>query len=728
MAVIQPYTERVSPQGSLNAQASGDDFGAQIGRAQMARAEAGRAVANSISSIGQGITNAAEAVYQNDVQNDVTSVHVAMAAKRAEWQQKLNDMANKTQPGDQSLAPRVMEGLQSDFDKTAESVKTRAGQNLFSRMAADMKAMFGQEAIGIQSRLNGEFAKNQYAVLSKSLGTIASQDHTQVASLTQQALAAIDDPNSIYGRLPQPTREAFRNAIQEEIQYDAARGFARRFPNAVLGSVPEEIRTKVQEVVANVPKTGLPPNLNADTVKPYDQTGIDSRAKLIAAPSQYDKIFQAAANQYNIDWRELKLRAVVESGMQQSVSSRQGAMGLMQFTKDTAERYGVDPMDPVSSIYGAAKVLAQYRTQAKGDMAVVDMMYYGGESGKGWGPNTRQYAANMAALRQAVGMGSEVDPSAFAPSPTAMMGASQDWKKPKTGIDFIDTLPADKFFAVLSQAEQYQRAYDTMSERSRRDDQARKVERQEASMDLMTQRIFNPKPDNGGPITEIEIAGNTDLTSTQKQHMISVLNAHSREMTSRMEPKNNPAAVRAFELRIHAPDGDPNKIFNSDPLYDALKNGAISTNEFRQLDSEVRQLRDGSTNGFIKDVNNARNIVERTFTQNTVLQAMDMAQPGVLADTLYRFNRDMERRITQYRAENKDPRVLLDPDSSEYLLKPERIRSFIPSSASTISTSANTAAQNQMGTLPKVANAADYDKLPKGTTFIDPNGNVRMKP
>lgn len=725
MAVIQPITENVKMQGNLNARATADDFGAQSARAEMAKADSRGALYGGLAKVGQGAMNVAEAMYQNEVTDEVTKVHVDMSAKRAEWQQKLTDMTNETKPGDQTLAPRVMDGLKQDLEAMTQNVKTRQAQQTLAKMSGDMTSMFGQEAIGIQSRLNGEFAKNQYSVLTKSLGNVAAKDYTQHESLIKQGLDAINDPNGRFASVPESTREAFRQSITEEINIAAAKGFARRFPTVVLGQVPGELRSQVQQAVANPPTPGLPPDLGAPVVKPYNQATIDSRAKLVAQPSPYDKAFQDAAQLYNLDWRELKMRAVAESGLNPTAVSSQNAGGIMQFTPEMAAQLKVDRNDPVASIYAAAKLVSGYRSKAGGDMSKVDMMYYGGEGGTAWGPNTKQYAANLSALRGAVGLGTSVAPEQFATNPAAAAGQSQDWVKPQTGISFIDNLPADKFFSVLTEAEHYQRAYDSQSERARIEAKHQQEQAAESTMNLLTQRIVNPTKDNGGQLNEVEIAGNTVLTSTQKQHMMNFLNVHTREKQARMEPKSNPAEVRAMMLRIHAPDNDSAKIYNAEPIYDALSKGKISTAEFAYLSKEVTELKSSSTNGFRRDVNNMRSQVNRTLQQNIELQAMEMANPGTIADIAYRFDRDMENKIDALRKDNKDPTTLLDPTSKDYVLAPGRIRQFFPSASATLNNGAANVAQNQMSSLPTYK---DFDKLPKGASFTDPLGNVRVKP
>lgn len=706
MAVIQPYEDRVIAQGAIQSQASPNDFGAQVGQA--------------LENVGSAMTNVAMAAMQNEVSNDVTQAHVLAAKQRAYWQQELQNRANSADPGDETFAPKLMDDITKSMTDLSGQFKTRQGQQAFTRISADMASMFGQEAIGIQGRLAGENAKIQYTAQSNALGSIAAQDHTQWKSLYEQGKSFIDDPNGPFAKVPQTTRDAFKQSLEEQIKYDAAKGFARRYPNAVLGSVPAELRSSAQAAVANQPRPGLPPNLGADTVKPYDQKKIDYIANKVAAPSPYDDTFKQAAQLYNLDWRELKMRSVAESNLNPSAQSSQGAGGIMQMTPETARDLGVDANDPKAAIFGAAKLIAQYRTQAGGDMTKVDKMYYGGAAGTAWGPNTNQYAANLAAVRQSVGLGTAVPPEAFSASPSALTAASQDWKKPSTGIDFIDSLPADKFFQIVTEAEHYQRAYDSQLERDRIEQQRVKKEQQDGVMSSFLSRIVNPTLENGGKLSEPEIISNPTLTWEQKQHMVDYAMRRTREMQSQSESKTNPAKVRELMLEIHAADDDPRKTYNTQPVMDAYKAGEISTNEMVFLRKEVEQLRDGNTGGFQKDVQNARNVVYTSLTRSILGQV----QPEVAADAAYRFSMDMERQIAEYRKQNKDPRVLLDPSSREYLLKPERIQSFMPNSKVAQGDAAAKVVAQQASQLPTYK---DYDKIPKGSSYTDPQGNVRVK-
>lgn len=142
----------------------------------------------------------------------------------------------------------------------------------------------------------------------------------------------------------------------------------------------------------------IPQDFHADEVGPLDQQSINNLANAVKKSGPYDALYQKYGQMYNVSPQELKLRAVVESGQRPGEVSDQGAVGLMQFTPDTAKRFGIDPKDPEQSIKGAALLMSQAGGTLGGDMEKVDRTYYGGNA-NARGPNTNQYAANLQAIR-----------------------------------------------------------------------------------------------------------------------------------------------------------------------------------------------------------------------------------------------------------------------------------------------------------------------------------------
>lgn len=76
---------------------------------------------------------------------------------------------------------------------------------------------------------------------------------------------------------------------------------------------------------------------------------------------RYRDWFTQAQERYGIEWRLLAALSYQESHWNADAVSETGARGMMQFTQDTAERYGVDRNDPFSSIMGGARYLADLK-------------------------------------------------------------------------------------------------------------------------------------------------------------------------------------------------------------------------------------------------------------------------------------------------------------------------------------------------------------------------------
>jgi soluble lytic murein transglycosylase-like protein len=95
----------------------------------------------------------------------------------------------------------------------------------------------------------------------------------------------------------------------------------------------------------------------------------------------YDPVFQAAGQEWNVDPLLLRSIAMQESGGNARAVSVAGAQGLMQIMPKTQRYLGVtDPFEPVQSIYGAAKYMAEaLDKEGSPDRA---LLYYHG--GPGW--------------------------------------------------------------------------------------------------------------------------------------------------------------------------------------------------------------------------------------------------------------------------------------------------------------------------------------------------------
>jgi soluble lytic murein transglycosylase-like protein len=69
---------------------------------------------------------------------------------------------------------------------------------------------------------------------------------------------------------------------------------------------------------------------------------------------------EGVAGEYGIDYGFFSATLLQESGFSPDALSAAGAVGIAQFTLETAESYGVDPFDWHDAMAGAARLLAEY--------------------------------------------------------------------------------------------------------------------------------------------------------------------------------------------------------------------------------------------------------------------------------------------------------------------------------------------------------------------------------
>lgn len=102
--------------------------------------------------------------------------------------------------------------------------------------------------------------------------------------------------------------------------------------------------------------------------------------------SPYVPMFQAAGQKWDVDPALLQAIARQEQGIDDQgrpQTSRAGAQGIMQFMPSTAKEYGVNPIDPTSSIMGAAHKMSDLLQYYGGDIPSALAAYNGSTWDKG---------------------------------------------------------------------------------------------------------------------------------------------------------------------------------------------------------------------------------------------------------------------------------------------------------------------------------------------------------
>jgi soluble lytic murein transglycosylase-like protein len=138
--------------------------------------------------------------------------------------------------------------------------------------------------------------------------------------------------------------------------------------------------------------------------------------------AQYDPIFQAAGDEWNVDPLLLKSIAYPESHGNPKAVSPAGAKGLMQIMDSTAKQLGVtNVFDPVENIFAGAKYMSEALDAEKTPEEAL-LYYHGGPDWRApdkFGPESRNYVPLVAARYQQL-----LKQKAIA-QPTAVASATQ---------------------------------------------------------------------------------------------------------------------------------------------------------------------------------------------------------------------------------------------------------------------------------------------------------------
>lgn len=710
MPQIQTYDDHVAAQGGIAAQARPDDFGAQVGQATQ--------------RLGGAVQDVGEAIHQYNTTQDVTNVHVNMAKARAEWTRTLQDRTNEAQPGDETFAPTLMKDMDAYFAKFGESVQTPRGKQLFATMSANMSSEFGVRAIGVQGELAAKDAVNKYSTLATAYGSTAYQDPTQMDTAIANGKAAIDDPNGMFGKIPQPARDKFKQQLENDVKYATASGFIEKGGSkALLQSIAPDL---IQQF-----------NPSGNLVK--SNTAPGAKANISSSAMKWAPQVQSEAARKGLNPNILLAQIDAESGGNPNAEgpmTRFGtAKGLTQFIDSTAKQYGVDVKDPNSAIAGQAAMMGDMLKKYGGDYSKALAAYNWGPGNldgalQRWGNDwqnhlpteTSDYVAKIMAKSGSVATNPtlvDATPDTTATLATGEVAAAQ--RVPvESKLPFMNGLTWEQQNALVNKSVQLENLQLSMAHKAREEADYQLRKQREATTNNFVDRIIDPA-NHGGQPTGAEIAGDRILSPQEKQNLVSFQYARQRELTAAAESKTNPAEVRRLMSQIHAADDDPTKTYSFDPVMASYNSGHLSTSEMKLLRTEVEQMKDGTGSSFQKQMQMAREKAYGTFAKS-----FEAGLPGGAAmanDANYRFMTDLNSKVEALRKENKDPGVLLDPKSREYMLSPERLQSYWPNATTIMAQQAGKTVQAAK----PAATYKEYDSLKKGDQYTDDKGNVRVK-
>jgi membrane-bound lytic murein transglycosylase F len=130
------------------------------------------------------------------------------------------------------------------------------------------------------------------------------------------------------------------------------------------------VAARAEGVLARLAERYLGPRPRLD---PTDAAAFRERRAVLLP--RYQRWFEEAETSAGVDWRVLAAIAYQESQWDPAATSPTGVRGFMQLTEDTAQRLGIDRLDPYASIHGAARYLAALKARLPARIAEPDRTF-----------------------------------------------------------------------------------------------------------------------------------------------------------------------------------------------------------------------------------------------------------------------------------------------------------------------------------------------------------------
>lgn len=193
------------------------------------------------------------------------------------------------------------------------------------------------------------------------------------------------------------------------------------------------------------------------------------------------------------------------------------------------------------------------------------------------------------------------------------------------------------------------------------------------------------------------------LTFSQRNTLQDAMNRMNKPEPMKQVSHNT--AVNLVD-RIRLPDGDPRKITDTKPIYDALIAEKLTKDDFNFAMGQFQDLRTAGGERLSVRQNDFFNHIRPQIDQSNPLMGK-LDQTG--KEQMYKFMLDVKDQIERYRKEGKNPYDLFDPAKQDYMGKPDALKPY--------QTSVNQSMKNFTGTL---QNPTNQPKIPAPALVIVP--------
>lgn len=187
----------------------------------------------------------------------------------------------------------------------------------------------------------------------------------------------------------------------------------------------------------------------------------------------------------------------------------------------------------------------------------------------------------------------------------------------------------------------------------------------DATETKILQKLYSDDPRQQAEVSTKAIVNDPGLTRVAKERMISVVNREMKPETAAKVSNDN--AIDLLQ-KLRLPEGEPGRISDLGPIYQARIDGKLNRTDFEALKKEFTDLRtpEGQRLGQAKEsfLKAMGPIIDKS---NPLMGNIDPDGKS----NLYRLQWDLDARMDEYRKAGKNPYDLLDPSKPDYMGRPE---------------------------------------------------------
>lgn len=192
-----------------------------------------------------------------------------------------------------------------------------------------------------------------------------------------------------------------------------------------------------------------------------------------------------------------------------------------------------------------------------------------------------------------------------------------------------------------------------------------------------------------GKARQADITADQRLSPEHREHLVVFQDQWQRRKRGE-EKAPNAQMERDLMLRIHAPEGDPSKIYNSDAVYQAMQQaGGINVTQFRMLNNEVAMARDPNNSPVSRRYGEALGSITKAIMDDPKL----IMQPAAKAGAVNAWAAAVRDKMEEERKANRNPAALFDPKHKDSVVTAEFYAPFILEAQSKARAATNVAAK-----------------------------------